>query len=602
MPFQVSPIDTIDKRRRPSKIIACADIPFESGPASRREPWFSKRIGFVGSAEGFDLLRYEAPTVALTPANALSVVDSRLIDILVVEHAFDDLCDEWGASFIDWSMATEGARALMAEARNAAIPRVALLRGGPGQLPLFMPLARDVDHVIATDTSVHQALTREGIEVRLCAPVMQPASYNAFEPFAGEVQATIGMFSLDLDRAIDNPTIADILTTLIPFEVSLFSPDLVVTAERVATLGPLASRCGGTLTAGQLRRLFKAQDVLIQIARTGRDPGVDVEHALQAVASRCVVAVLGKVSADDPRRGFAQIFDHVSDLRGFLSRLKVDHAWGQRQLQAGWRKVHRDHSAASLVSLIAELLGIPDAKRPRPRATVVTPTFRPELLSRTLATFRSQSWEDKELIVVANTDRPAEWRSDLVNVEAGERIVFLPRQFGPGVALNMGAARSTGDYVMRMDDDDYYGVHYVEDMMLAADAMWPDIMGKSATYYNYVDAGRVVWVPQKHFRPSSYKSDSLRTPRGGHLAGFSHTVRRDVFTRVQYPRSLHAAADTGFLDDAETLGDLLCVRTDGLNAVVERRSDLSSHTWRTARPYNDKQNVDLSMDMSEFLA
>ena len=602
MPYPRSEFASINNELRGSWIVACADLPFETGPASRRRPWLATRFGFVGSSEGFDLLRFEAPSLALTPHTAPAILAAGLIDALVVEGALDDMGGEWGLSFLDWPGAGEPARALMRQAAEAGIPRIALLRGGRGRAALFAALASEADHVAVTEPGAQAALAERGIAAELTGLAMQPALYNAFAPYAGSTPPETGLLSLDLDRAVDNSAIAETLTGLIPFGLRVCAPDLMVRQHRIARLGALQPHCLGTVTPGQLRHLLQTGDIVVQIARPDRDPGADVQHALHAAACRCGVAILGEIPADDPRRGFAHVFEREADLRAFLSRFVMDPVWAEKRMQEGWRRVHRDHAAAGLAARLAKLAGEAVGPPRRPVATVVTPTFRPELLPRVLANFRAQTWPDKELIVVANTDRPEEWQSDLLDTEAGEQIVFLSRRFGPGTALNLGAARSTGDYVMRMDDDDDYGAHYVEDMMLGAEALWPDIMGKSHSYYNYVDDGRLVWVADQHRRPSCYTSDALSTPRGGHLAGFTHTVRRALFARIEFPHSVHGAADSGFLIAAKQIGDLLCARADGLNAVVQRRADASSHTWQTARLADDPRNVDLAMDLESFLA
>src|SRR5690606_9877610 len=114
----------------------------------------------------------------------------------------------------------------------------------------------------------------------------------------------------------------------------------------------------------------------------------------------------------------------------------------------------------------------------------------PERLRAVVETFRAQSWPERELIVMANTDTPEAWEAGLLDAARNEQIVFLSRDHAAGMAMNLGVGRASGDYVMRMDDDDDYGPAYVEDMMLAAAALRPDIMGKPAKIYNFTDTGR----------------------------------------------------------------------------------------------------------------
>ncbi|WP_171127038.1 glycosyltransferase family 2 protein [Ruegeria sp. HKCCA4707] len=600
MPFQKFRIENLEKPFFPRHVVACANFEPTALAQSRRAPRLKTRFGFVGSAEGFDLLRFEAPTLALNPNTAPAVLASGLIDALVVESALDDLGGEWKLSFFDWSSAGQQARDLMRLAANAGVPRIALMRGNRGQVPLFAPLAIEADHVFVSDPAVQDALRCQGIAAELISAAFQPALYHGFVAGPEHAPSAFRLLSLDLARVVTDSRIEELLDSLAPFGLSLCSADHVVKKFRVDLLpSTLVDVCLGTVSADQLRHLFAASDLLVQIAWPDRDPGPDVQHALHAAASRCAVVILGEIAEDDPRRGFAQIVHNPRELRAFISRFKMDPVCAQMSIQSTWRKVHRNHSAGSFALQLARCVDTEATEPLGPRATVVSPTYRPGQIEKVLQMFRAQTWSNKELIVVANTDDPGQWDSAALCPEDCEQIVFLPRRFSPSTALNLGAARGGGDYVIRMDDDDNYGPNYVEDLMLGAAALWPDVMGKRAAFFHYVDDGRLLMIPPVN-RPEFYQSSRIFSG-GGHLAGFSHVVQRSLLKRLGYPEGVLAAADTSFLAAIEDEGNLLCLRADALNAVVERRGDSSSHTWHDAPDSNDEIFQELNLTLEGLL-
>ena len=73
--------------------------------------------------------------------------------------------------------------------------------------------------------------------------------------------------------------------------------------------------------------------------------------------------------------------------------------------------------------------GMEASEPPPARATIVTPTYRPNLLPRVLAQFRAQSWPDKELVVIANTEVPEAWPVDRLDPAGDEQLVFPPRSY-----------------------------------------------------------------------------------------------------------------------------------------------------------------------------
>ena len=599
MPYQRFTNDSLRTPFRPGQARACANFDVPVSPASRREPFLSTRFGFVGSRAGFDLLRFEAPTLALTPRTAPTFIAGGHIDALVLECEVDDLAREWGISFLDWASAGEEAQKLLRQAAEAGIPRIALLRGGGGHAALFAPLARASDHTFVTQRSSQDNLRSLGIEAELIAPAMQPALFHGFEAKSGNSRMP-HVLSLDLAQAIDDPVAAEFLESITPFGLTLCSADLVVKRFKVETLPRSLMRAAtGTVTTGQLRHLFASSDLLVQIAKPGRDPSIDAQHALNALASRCSVVVLGELDTDDPRQEIAKVFSEPRALRAFLSRFLMDPIGAKSHTRAGWRKAHRLHSADTFALRLAQCADPHAAGSARPRATVVCPTYRPERLTQVLETFRAQSWPDRELIVVANTDHPDRWDTARLDLSADEQIIFLSRRYGPGMALNLGAARGTGEYVLRMDDDDRYGRHYIEDAMLAAAATRADIIGQSACFYLYSDVDRLVLRSNRLWRPVIYGADAIGA--GGHLAGFSHCVRRSLLLEEGYPDTVHSGADVGLLEMLSSRGDLVCLRNDGLNAVVERRSDIRSHTWQNAPDADDEQFRDINLPLASLL-
>lgn len=569
---------------------------------SRKQPWAASRLCFIGARLTYDQLRFEAETIVPGPDAAEALFAAGLVDALVLEGAPNQLSGDWGTGFFDYGAGQEEAVALMAAAARHGLPRIAYLNGPAGRVPLFLPLARAADHVIVTSACARVALKAAGVAANLIPVPVQTALFHGFGHLAGgRAAAPPPLLSLDLWRASTDPELVGILQSLLPFGLRLCGVGEHVHPRHLEAFGPLAPHVEGNLTAGQLQAALTAHDVLVQVAQPDRDAGRDWQLAVAAAAARCAVVVLGPLPADDPRHGFAQIFDQPAAMRGFLSRLMMQPMQAEKVHQRGWRRAHRDHGAHHLVQAICAVAGLAGG-RPLPTASVVTPTYRPERLKAVIETFRAQSWPERELIVMANTDTPQVWDEGLLDAARNEQIVFLSRDHAAGMAMNLGVGRASGDYVLRMDDDDDYGPAYVEDMMLAAAALRPDIMGKPARIFNFTDSGAFLYRDAGAFRPSVYLSREMRMPGAGQLAGFTQAVRRAIAHLVPFSIKAKAAADTGFRALAELRGDLLCACADVMNAAVERRDDPRSHTWNDAQINPEAARMKpMPMDVSTFL-
>lgn len=568
---------------------------------SRKQPWAGSRLCFIGSRLTYDHLRFEAETIVPGADAAEAVIAAGLVDALILEGAPNELSGDWGTGFFDYGSGQPDSVALMEAAGRHGLPRIAYLNGPVGRVPLFLPLARAADHVIVTSPRARAALKAAGVAATLVPVPVQTALFHGFGHMVGGREASPPpLLSLDLWRASTDPDLVRVLQSLLPFGLRLCGVGEHVHPRHLEAFGPLAPHVEGNLTAGQLQAALAAHDVLVQVAQPGRDEGRDWQLAVAAAAARCAVVVLGPLAPDDPRRGFAHVFEEPGGMRGFLSRLSMQPIHAEKVRQRAWRRAHRDHGAHHLVQAICGVAGLTGG-RPLPRASVVTPTYRPERLRAVVETFRAQSWPERELIVMANTDTPEAWEAGLLDAARNEQIVFLSRDHAAGMAMNLGVGRASGDYVMRMDDDDDYGPAYVEDMMLAAAALRPDIMGKPPVVYNFTDIGKFVWESGRSRRPSVYESMHIAKPQAGYLSGFTQTVRREIAHLVPFSTKAKSAADSGFLAAAKQRGDLLCACADVMNAAIERRSDPNSHTWNAVVNAERNDMIAIPMCVSAFL-
>ena len=101
------------------------------------------------------------------------------------------------------------------------------------------------------------------------------------------------------------------------------------------------------------------------------------------------------------------------------------------------------------------------------RISIVIPTRnRVELLRKTLACVRAQSWPNREIVVVdeASTDGTSNM---LMREFPDVRVVHNTTLRGPGAARNIGIAECTGDWLFFWDDDDLMHPSHLEDLLKA---------------------------------------------------------------------------------------------------------------------------------------
>jgi hypothetical protein len=235
--------------------------------------------------------------------------------------------------------------------------------------------------------------------------------------------------------------------------------------------------------------------------------------------------------------------------------------------QTRLREVLRNAGAVARIPTIEAALGI-DSAASRPWVSVLAPTRRPDGAERVLDGFARQSYEPRELVLLlhdAHVDRERLERQ-VAALAHPVRILNVPGEVPLGNVLELGCATGRGELFCRMDDDDWYGAHYLEDCVAAFDYSEADVVCKQSFLMDFVDRRELYFVGHA----SEYRY--TLGPAGGACLAF----RRRVLERFGWrPRS--SGDDTWFARDAVTHGFAM-LNMDRFNFVCHRTNP-AQHSW-----------------------
>ena len=260
-----------------------------------------------------------------------------------------------------------------------------------------------------------------------------------------------------------------------------------------------------------------------------------------------------------------------AELSGALRRATladlVDLDQRERVSAAQRRPAHREHSFSARRRAIAAALGIEVA--PRSLVSVVLAIRRESWLEHGVAQITRQNYRPRELIVVLHGDGFSDRvERDLRSWWDGAlRIVPADSELTLGDVLNAGVEAATGEYLTKMDDDDYYSVDHLWDLALALEYSDADLVGKAAefVYLEEID----VTVRQ------------LTAAVETRLAGGGMMARRAALTAVGAWPSLPRNEDRALVARFEEAGRRVR-RIPPHGYILNRHGQ--DHTWR---PYID---------------
>jgi hypothetical protein len=140
----------------------------------------------------------------------------------------------------------------------------------------------------------------------------------------------------------------------------------------------------------------------------------------------------------------------------------------------------------------------------------------------------------------------------------------VPSEISFGSALAMASRIASGDLLAKMDDDDLYSPHHVEDLVLGSMLSGADLVGKAAEFVYLEDDDATV----HRFTVGGYSES--RTIAGGALA-----VTSDAYRLAGGWRDVPRHVDQALIEDVIASGGRV-FRTHGFGYVLVRHGD---HTW-----------------------
>jgi hypothetical protein len=337
------------------------------------------------------------------------------------------------------------------------------------------------------------------------------------------------------------------------------------------------------LPAGNLhyrdRGALPYTQAMVQLGRyrTFVDASCSGRGASWAVLEAGAAATTVVTSAAQRTRLSAEIAAHVgaadeqSALRSEIVARISQPELRDREATRLHRAVLSGHTYAHRVEHLLGRLGQPTVAAPRSVSAVV-PTNRAHELDNVFENIGRQQYWDVELVLVLHglqlNSADLRARAKKLGV-ANLTIVNADSSVTLGTCMNLGIDAASGAYIAKMDDDNFYGGHYLTDLLHAFDYTDAGIVGKWAHYVWLRSSDAVVlrYVAAEH----TYE----RRVQGGSIV-----IEGDLARQLRFA-DLPRAVDSDLLDRAIADG-VKIYSADRFNFVSVRGTDRQAHTWKVA--------------------
>jgi hypothetical protein len=285
----------------------------------------------------------------------------------------------------------------------------------------------------------------------------------------------------DLDRMTEE---LSVLEEIKPYGLSIIESRYKIFRRRIDVLPDYKDYILGCVSEQSRILALKYAKSYVTFGQTISTDTTQQWMSLEATASRLPVVHHGNICEKDVREGVVIERPEQEAFLGELARFQEDGLYQEKSAHLGWRKTYQSHTFAHRMRTICKTIGIEHDWIEYPKASLITPTYRRDMLPRCLQTFERQTYPNKELILVFNGNEvPSHGELGLENPRSDVKLANVPNDLFTGACMNVAHLMASGEFIFKLDDDDHYGNNYLADCMLYLKVLEIDLFGKPISCY-----------------------------------------------------------------------------------------------------------------------
>lgn len=514
------------------------------------------------------------------PESWEETLSAHPIQLLFVESAWHGNNDAWQYQLTGSKAPSEALCALVAHCRERGIPSVLWNKEDPPHFADFLPTAKIFDFVFTTDETLLPQYRHElgHNNVGVLPFAASTAIHSPMRPRHGFHERDVafgGMYfahkfperreqmDVILGGALD-------ASRYLPLGLEIFSRYLGGD-ERYQFPGDLGQRVVGSLTYPQMLTAYKSYKAFLNVNSVVSSPSMCARRIFEISASGTPV-----ISTPSPAigrfftPGEVPVVNSREEAKNTVRAFVRSPELADRTVHLAQRRIWREHTYSHRVERVLEAVGLPTRTNVTvlPSVSAVVCTNRPHQLDHVLTQAGRQVQVDLQVVVAAHGFSPDEGALRARARELGVADLVIRSVEGSvplGGVFNSGVAAADGVVVTKMDDDDYYGPHYLEDLLHAKRFSRASVVGKHAHYMFVAEANATL----------------LRFPhaeqRFTHMVmGPTITANRDLFVEIPFDQ-LGRGEDSAFLRAVAAAGGSI-YSADRFN-FVQARGLHQGHTW-----------------------
>ncbi len=538
------------------------------------------RVGVVADDFTRLAMRYEWQQVDLRPSTWEAELECGL-DLLFVESAWHGVDEAWRYMLTGTKAPSECLRNLVAACQATGIPTVFWNKEDPVHFEDFLDTAKLFDWVFTTEEAKVADYRRElgHDRVAVLPFAAQQSIHNPIRPPGFRTDELSGVAFAGTYFQHKYPERRDQLDLLLGGTQRAVAKDgaNIDIYSRFAGTDPnyefpaeYQQYVQGELNYRQMLMVNRGYRVLVNVNSVPTSQSMCGRRVFEI--SACGTPVLTcptpAISSAFPGGSIPEAANEDEAYEWVRSLLRSEQL-RDRLTHLSQRQIWQEHTYTHRVNKLLSLMGMEDKVHRQPTVSAMISTNRPAQLEHVLGQMVAQKNVDLEVLVLCHGFMLPENRKAALESEFGP-VVWIEADSTAllGECYNILAQVASGDVVAKIDDDDWYGPHYLFEQVAAIDYAAADVVGKGAhhVYLENADATVLRFPESEHkYRPF--------------VSGPTIVSKRDVVLDAKFP-NVQRGEDTGFLHHVSGSGGTIF--SSSRFGFLQERSSRGDHTWNIA--------------------
>lgn len=528
-------------------------------------------------------LASEMQLFRLSRTNFTKQISSSTSDMIFAESAWRGNDKAWEYAFTSPGLKHKNAQELISAlqtAKEKGLLRVFWNKEDPLHFDKFLPIARYFDIIFTTDENCidiyKKALNNNNIFTLPFAA--QPRIHNPADRFRTSADSLCFAGSYFAENHGHRRQQMDALLPLITkFDGTIFDRMSEENNHRYSFPQQYEKHTRPRVSFNEMSKIYKRYKAFLNVNTITDSPTMMSRRVYEILASGTPI-----ISA--PSRAIEENFSDIvltastaKEAEPKVGQLLSDESYWNRISHLGYRRVMTRHTYQNrLRDMAASLNGAGfsmPVRQGNNLVSLVTTTCRPQMIERLARSITCQSYSNLESIIITqnfSADDISRLENTIKRKNKGniKRIKLLPidDKRTLGIRLNTAIQESRGDYIAKLDDDDYYLKNYISDMIIPFSFTGAAIVGKKEVFMWFSQSEKLV----------------LRFPNNRHrhtdfVSGPTMVFKRSLFDTVTF-EDRNRGEDSSFVQNAIEKG-FKVYSTDPYNFIYYRGPN-KNHTWQ----------------------